>query len=78
METKADAIALAVAIRKRDEYAVIVVRGNVVRVFDALSQSVPEMHDAEFKESAKAVLDLVSSMARTTPSELKKNAGRSA
>jgi len=78
MDTAKDAIALASIIRKRSKYAVIRVSGNVVKVFDAKSQAVPAMEKEEFDASAKAVLDLVSSMARTTPAELKKNAGKSA
>ncbi|MHB8272022.1 hypothetical protein [Bradyrhizobium sp.] len=78
MDTPKDARALGIAIRKRDRYAIITIKGSVVKVFDPLSQSVPHMDAVAFKESAQAVLDLISGMARTTPAELKKNAGRSA
>jgi hypothetical protein len=78
MDTAKDAHALGVALRQRDKYAVIRVSGNVVKVFTAESQSMASMKKERFESSKRAVLDLIASMARTTPAELKKNAGRSA
>jgi hypothetical protein len=78
MDSKRDAMTMAAALRKADAYAVITVRENIVRVYTAESQSVPSMPKERFDASKKAVLDLISGMARTTPAELKKNAGQSA
>lgn len=78
MDSENDAKQLAVTLRRLSPLAVIRVSGNVVQHFEAESQSVPSMKKERFAESRKAVLELVSSMARTTPSELRKNAGRSA
>lgn len=58
LDTPKDAKQFAVAIRKRAPYSVIVVRENVVRVADAMSQSRGAMKDKEFQESKKAVLDV--------------------
>ena len=80
-DTKEEALFVAKIIRARSAYAIIKISGDVVKVFDPESQAVygPDAMPSErFKESKKAVLDLVSSMARTTPAELNRNAGRSA
>ncbi len=69
---------LAVSLRRRSPFSVIRVSGDVVECWDPESQSVKAMKKEKFEASKKAVLDLVSSMARTTPAELRKNAGRSA
>lgn len=58
LDTPKDAKQFAVGIRKRAPYSVIVVRENVVRVADAMSQSRAAMKDKEFQESKKAVLDV--------------------
>ena len=42
------------------------------------SRAVASMGKEEFEASCKAVIEIVSSMARTTPTELKKNAGKAA
>jgi hypothetical protein len=78
MDSENDAKQLAVTLRRLSPLAVIRVSGNVVQHFEAESQSVRSMKKERFAESCKAVLELVSSMARTTPSELRKNAGRAA
>lgn len=68
---------LAVFIRKVDEYARIIPHGNRVIVRDAKSQSAAAQGKEAFEASKKDVLDLLASMARTTPKELKQQAGRS-
>lgn len=78
MDTPKDARTLAVTLRKLSPLAIIRVSQNVVKHFEAESQSVSSMKKERFEASVKAVLDIVSSMARTTPAELKKNAGRAA
>lgn len=80
-ETPEEAKLVALIVRSRSAYSVIVVSGNAVKIFDAESQAVygPDaMAPERFKESSNAVLDLVATMARTTPAELNRNAGRHA
>jgi hypothetical protein len=77
LDSDKQALNLAVSLRRRSPLSVIRVSGNVVQCFDPESQSVHAMKRERFEASKKAVLELVSSMARTTPSELRKNAGRS-
>lgn len=75
-DTKKDARMFAVAIRDKDEYAVIKIGsdGKTVKVFTAQSQSVPAMPPDLFEQSKTDVLDLIAGMARTTPAELKTQA----
>lgn len=77
-KSNAEARKLAVSLRRASPLAVLQVRGDVVMHFEAESQSRPAMKKDRFEASKADVLDLVASMARTTPAELKKNAGRSA
>lgn len=74
----AEAKKLAVSLRRASPYAVLQVRRDVVMHFEAESQSRPAMKKERFEASKADVLELVASMARTTPAALKKNAGRSA
>lgn len=76
LENPKEARKLAVDLRRMNPYSIIRVRNNIVRHFEPESQSVAAMKKERFEASCKAVLGIVSSMARTTPSELKKNAGR--
>ena len=65
---------VAALIRTSDPYAVIIVKGDVVKVLTAKSQSHAAMGNDEFKESKEKTLDLVATMARTTRKELAKEA----
>ena len=78
MDSAHEAKHLGVMLRRLSPLAIIRIRGNVVKHFEAKSQSVASMGKEEFEASCKAVLEIVSSMARTTPTELKKNAGKAA
>lgn len=78
MDSSDEAMRLAASLRRKSPYSVIRVSGNVVQEFEPESQSIKAMKKERFEASKKAVLELVSSMARTTPAELRKNAGRSA
>lgn len=78
MDTAKDAKQLAITLRRLSPLAIIRISGNVVKHFEAESQSVHAMKKERFEASCKAVLEIVASMARTTPAELKKNAGKSA
>lgn len=76
--TKKDAMQAAKAARKLAPYAVISVSGTTVVTKHALSQSVAAMGKQTFEASCKAVQEIAASMARTTPAQLKKNAGKAA
>lgn len=65
---------VAALVRTSDPYAVIILKGAVVKVLTAKSQSLAAMGNEEFKDSKEKVLDLVATMARTTPKELAKEA----
>ncbi len=69
---------LATSLRRMSPLSIIRVRGDVVKHFEPESQSRPAMKKERFEASKAAVLEIVSAMARTTPAELKKNAGKSA
>lgn len=64
--------------RTLDEYAVITVRGNVLRVYTAQSQSHHAMDRETFQASKQAVLEIIAAMIQVTPKKLAENAGRSA
>ncbi len=59
LNTKADALRVAALSRELDEYAVVVVRDHVVRVYRAKSQSTKAMGKADFQASKTAVLDAI-------------------
>lgn len=71
-ETGAQAFAQFIGLR--EPYAVIDVKGRVVRIYTAKSQSIREMGKAEFEQSKRAVLDLVSSMTGVTSAQLQHEA----
>ena len=76
--SKAEALRIAAFIRPMDEYAVVVVREAVVRVYTAKSQSTRAMGKAEFGASKEKVLDILSAMIGTSRDALVANAGQSA
>lgn len=78
LNTAEDARKLRDALKKENASTIVGVTGNVAKVYTPESQSLAAMKKERFEDSKRAVLDLVASMARTTPAELKKNAGRSA
>jgi hypothetical protein len=78
MDSPKEARQLGIALRRMSPLAIIRISGNVVKHFEAESQSCAAMKKEKFEASKKAVLAIVASMARTTPAELKKNAGKSA
>jgi hypothetical protein len=77
-DTSEHARELAMSLRRLSPLSIIRVKGNIVKHFEAESQSVHAMKKERFEASCKAVLEIVASMARTTVAELKKNAGRAA
>ena len=78
MDNEKGARRLAMDLRRMNPYSIIRVSGNVVKHFEPESQAVASANKERFGMQTKAVLELAASMARTTPAELKKNAGRSA
>lgn len=78
LESVNDAVALARAIRKRDEYAVIAVKGQTVRIWTAKSQSKRAMGAKVFQASKEAVLREAEKLISVTAAELQANAGQAA
>lgn len=69
---------LAAVMRRYSPYAIIKISGSIVKVFEPMSQSQRAMGKEKFEESCRAVMEVVASMSRSTPAELRKNAGRAA
>lgn len=61
-----------------DEYAVVVVRSNVVTRLTARSQSARDMNKQEFQASKTAVLDALAKLIGVETRELERHAGRAA
>lgn len=72
--SRAEALKVASFVKPIDDYAVVLVDGNVVREFTAKSQSTKSMDRKTFQESKEAVLQIVSLLINTTPTELQRNA----
>ena len=60
MDSEERAIGLAMVMRKLDDYAAVVVRGNIVRIYRAKSQSLTAMGKDDFEASKRHVLDILS------------------
>lgn len=73
-----DALRIAAFIGGLDEFAVVLVRDDVVKHYTAKSQSVRSMTKEEFQESKNKVLDEISSLIGVSPDNLQQNAGRAA
>lgn len=78
MNTAEDARQLRDALKTMNKSTIVSVNGNIAKVYNPESQSLASMKKERFEASKAAVLARAASMARTTPAELKKNAGRSA
>lgn len=76
--TKAAALRVAAAFRAREEFSCIVVRGPLVIIRSAKSQSRRSMAKGEFQASKQAILELISGLLGVTPETLSKNAGKAA
>ena len=76
--SKAEALRVAAFIKPLDEYAIVIVRDNVVIHLTAKSQSYRAMDKKTFQESKQAVLDHISAMIGVTAKQLEKNAGTAA
>lgn len=73
--TKAGALRVASGIQSREPFSLIIVRGVLVIIRTAKSQSRHSMAKAEFQASKDAVLAIVSEMIGVKPEELTQNAG---
>lgn len=71
-ETGDHANHLAVMARRADAYSIVVVRGNVVKIFSAASQSAAAMGREEFQKSKVAVLEKIAALLDTKPRELER------
>lgn len=76
--SNAAAIRVASAFRSREEFSVIIVRGPLVVIRAAKSQSRRAMNKAEFQASKTAIMEIISNMIGVTPEQLKTEAGRAA
>lgn len=78
LDTVKDAQRTALALRKADEYAIIIRRGNVVKFCTAKSLAGTAIKGQEFQVVKTKILDLASSMARTSREALEQHAGQAA
>jgi hypothetical protein len=74
----AEARKVAAFVSPMDEYAVVSVRGDVVIVATAKSQSARAMPKGEFQRSKQACLEYVWSLVGVTPEEGSANTGKAA
>lgn len=72
--TRAAALRVASSFRKHDDFAAIVVRGPIVVVRSAKSQSRRSMDKETFQASKDAIMEVVSQMIGTTPESLERSA----
>ncbi len=73
-DTVADAERLQAFVKPIDEFAVVIRRENVVRVFTAKSQKRRHMDKKEFAESKERVLAILAEVIGVKPKELSDNA----
>jgi len=76
--SKAEAQRVAAFIRPMDEYAIVGVSDATVTAYTAKSQSMRAMGKQTFRESADAVLEIVSAMIGTSRETLQQNAEKAA
>lgn len=68
----AAALRVAAYVRGHDEFALVIVRGSIVIVRHAMSQSYRSMDRKKFRESKTAIIEIVSAMIGVQPAELEK------
>lgn len=68
--TNAAALRVASAFRSREEFSLVIVRGPVVVIRTAKSQSRRSMKKQEFQASKEAILEVVSGMIGVNPAQL--------
>jgi hypothetical protein len=77
-DTARDAATVAAFMAPLDPSTTIAVRGNCIRKYTAMSQSVAAMGPKTFQKSKWAVLNLAASLIRVSQKQLEQNAGKSA
>lgn len=77
-DTARDAAVVAAFIAPLNEYGIVTVSGNVIRIFTAKSQAVAAMGKSEFQESKWKVLNAIAALIQTSPRQLERNTGQSA
>jgi len=77
-ESVADALRFCNYLSRAQPESVVTCKANVLKIWTAKSQKRTQMKIDEFKDSANAVLDLLSEMIGTRVTDLKRNAGRAA
>jgi hypothetical protein len=75
-ETNEHAVSLAAFCRSVDTYAVIELRGNIVRIHEANSQSAAEMGGEEFQKSKQAVFDKLSELIQVPVGQIRREGAR--
>lgn len=76
--TKAAALKVASFIRRRDDFALAIVRGPVILVRTAKSQSYRAMPRGEFQASKSAIMEIIAAMIDVPVETLKAQAGQAA
>lgn len=76
-DTERDAATVAAFMAPLDPSATIVVHGNVIQKYTAMSQSVAAMGRREFQSSKWAVLDIAASLIHVTPKQLEHHTEKS-
>lgn len=76
--SQAAALRVAAAFRSREEFSLVIVRGSLVILRTAKSQSRRAMTRKEFQESKTAIMDVIAAMIDVKPAQLEREAGRAA
>lgn len=76
--TNAAALRVASAFRHREEFSLVIVRGPLVVIRSAKSQSRRAMKKKEFQDSKSAIMDVISEMIGVERKTLEQEAGRAA
>jgi len=77
-ESVTDALRFTNYLTKVQPHSVVTCKANVIKIWTAKSQRRGAMNPEEFKDSANAVLDLLSEIIGTKVRELRRNAGKAA
>ncbi len=75
--SKLEARKIAAFMRPMDEFAIVVARDSVIKVYTAKSQSTRAMNKRDFQESKTKVLDIISGLIGVTPEALSAQASPS-
>ena len=76
--TNAAALRVAAGFRSHDDFCMAVVRGGIVAIRTAKSQSRRAMNKAEFQKSKSAIMEIIAEMVGVSTGDLEQNAGKAA